>query len=131
MNSLGRLIDRLIIAKLKYDKTKSSEVKEYCDYLLAEFDKCIDEIASGEEMFQEPMFKVYSGKKEPMVKVTSTKEAIKRLAEANRLIWGLEDLRRKEDISAEEIVEINEISNKYNSIRNNMISEIDRLCRKK
>lgn len=131
MNTLGRLIDKLTIATIKYEKTKSLEIKEYCDHLLLEIDKCIDDIKKGKEIFQEPMFKVYGGKKEPMSKAANLKEAIKKLREANKIIWKLEDLRRKENISAKQIIEINKKSNIYNSIRNNMISEIDRLCRKK
>lgn len=124
MQTLGKLLDEFIIEQIRCLETGSTEAVKCCKLLSREINEFLNK--KNKKQFI-PKYKIYSGKKAPYVKIKDIPEAIMALVEANYIIWELEDLRRKDNLSAKTIIEINKKSNKYNNIRSNMINEIDRL----
>lgn len=139
METLGSIIDKFSITKLRLNKMADSNVEEskinlvrsQAESLKKEMDAFLFYALKGEVQLEEPKYKFYKGENPSGENKTKISEAIERLFEANNTLWNLEDLRRDKNLSDGEIRKICDDVAKYNRVRNDMIDEINSLLKSK
>ena len=133
METLGSLVDKFSIAKLRLnamrdknvEETKVNLVHQQTENLKNEIDSFLFHAIRGEVQLEEPKFKFYKNENASGEKHTNLSSSIERLFEANHTLWNLEDKRRDPSYSDKQIREICDDVAKYNRIRNDMIDEIN------
>jgi len=133
METLGSLVDKFSITKLRLnamrdknvEETKINLVNQQAENLKTEIDSFLVHAINGEVQIEEPKFKFYKNENASGEKHINLSSSIERLFEANHTLWNLEDKRRDPSYSDKQIREICDDVAKYNRIRNDMIDEIN------
>lgn len=133
METLGSLIDKFSITKLRINAMRDKNVEEIkinlvsqqAENLKTEIDSFLVQAIKGKVQLEEPKFKFYQNEDASGEKYTSLSSSIERLFEANYTLWNLEDKRRDTNYSDKQIREICDDVAKYNRVRNDMIDEIN------
>ena len=134
METLGSLLDKYSIIKMKYntkvregDEELAKEIGKQIDNLKSEIDSYLTLAIRGQVPLEEPKFKMYKGEDPSGEKFGSFAPVMDRLFEANWTLWQLEDKRREKDRSDFEIRKICDDVAKFNRIRNDCMDEINKI----
>jgi hypothetical protein len=139
METLGSLIDKLTIEKIRCEKMKGSSVsyetlvgveRKVVD-LQSEINSYLTLAVRGEVNLEDPKFKFYKNENASGDVFSGVAEAISRLAEANYTLWNLEDKRRDKTIGDEERLRVCDDVAKWNRIRNDSMDSINKLLHDK
>jgi hypothetical protein len=137
METIGSLLDKLSICKIKIEKLKESNnsmlpsVELQRDSLISEIDILLGNVVAGLVPIEEPKHKLYAHEKSSGEKFNGFAEAALKLFETNYTLWNLEDKRRDKTLSNEVVRVICDDIAKYNRLRNDTMDEINTILSQK
>jgi len=142
METMGSLMDKLCIMKLKEDalfraslagdprKWPDKEIQEgvssQVEALKDEIDAYFYHAIQGGMKLEEPKFKMYKNEKPAAINFEKISESVSKLFDANYTLWNLEDARREEGKTAEQIKTLSGLVSEHNRIRNDCMDDINR-----
>lgn len=139
MTTLGDLLDKFSIEKIRFEKTKSipslpeemiNGIEKKVSLLSKEIDKYLEDAVSGSIDVEDPKFKIYKNEKPSNEKFKNISEAITKLFDANYTLWNLEDKRRDKTIGDKERLKACDDVGEWNRIRNDAMDSINSIFKK-
>ena len=136
METLGSLIDKFSIEKIREDKLSAKKnvtteevflCRNKIEHLSKEVDAYISLAISGDIPMSDPKQKMYKNEEPSGVNFISVAEAMDHLMLANLTLWDLEDKRRNPRSSDATIRKICDNVASMNRVRNDCIDEINEL----
>ena len=137
METIGSLLDKLSICKIKIEKLKETNnpmlasVELQRDNLVSEINELLGKVVAGIVPAEEPKHKFYAHENASGNVSAGFAEATLKLFETNYTLWNLEDKRRDKNLQDAEVRVICDDIAKYNRLRNDTMDEINRIIAKK
>jgi len=134
METLGSLIDKYAINKIRHSKysegdvdpSKLASIEGVSVSLRSEIDEYLARAVTGEIPLEEPKNKLYNTNYYQDQKFESISEVIDKLFGANLTLWNLEDQRRDKSLADDVRLKICDEVSTVNGLRNNCMDEINK-----
>ena len=134
METLGSLIDKYAINKIRHSKysegdvdpSKLASIEGVSVSLRSEIDEYLARAVTGEIPLEELKNKLYNTNYYQDQKFESISEVIDKLFGANLTLWNLEDQRRDKSLADDVRLKICDEVSTVNGLRNNCMDEINK-----
>jgi len=134
METLGSLIDKYAINKIRHSKysegdvdpSKLASIEGVSVSLRSEIDEYLARAVTGEIPLEDPKNKLYNTNYYQDQKFESISEVIDKLFGANLTLWNLEDQRRDKSLADDVRLKICDEVSTVNGLRNNCMDEINK-----
>ena len=135
METLGSLLDKFAINKIRLDKYKSqldrdasklASIEGVSLSLGREIDEYLSRAVTGEIPLEEPKNKLYNANYYKDQNFESMAQIVDKLFGANLTLWNLEDQRRDKSLADDVRLKICDEVSTVNGLRNNCMDEINK-----